>query len=44
MPDTTPYLGVWHAPTREQPEIHVFSDDVTADELDAGWTRPEERA
>lgn len=38
MPDDTPYLGVWHAPTYERPEVHVFSDDVDADDLlRAGW-------
>jgi hypothetical protein len=40
MPDDCPYLGVWHAPTCERPEVHVFSDDADADELArAGWIR-----
>ena len=34
------YLGVWHAPTYERPEVHVFSVDTDADDLlRAGWTR-----
>lgn len=39
MPETTPYLGVWYAPTAEQPKVHVFSEDDDADDLRrAGWT------
>jgi hypothetical protein len=38
MPDDMPYLGLWHAPTPERPEVHVFSDDTDADDLlRAGW-------
>lgn len=32
------YLGRWRMPTPEQPEVHVFSDDATARDLErAGW-------
>lgn len=34
------YLGIWRCPTPERPEVHVFSDDVTAADLDReGWMR-----
>lgn len=40
MPDDTPYLGVWHAPTHERPEVHVFSEEADTDDLaHANWIR-----
>lgn len=38
MPDDTPYLGVWIAPSYERPEVHVFSVQVDRDDLlSKGW-------
>jgi hypothetical protein len=32
------YLGVWHAPTPELPEVHVFGAGVDRDDLfRTGW-------
>lgn len=40
VPADTPYLGLWHAPTPDRPEVHVFSEEVDADDLTrAGWIR-----
>lgn len=38
MDDDAQYLGVWHAPTPERPEVHVFGADVERDNLHRqGW-------
>jgi hypothetical protein len=39
-PVDAPYLGVWIAPMPSRPACHVFSDDVTTEQLTAAqWTQ-----
>lgn len=40
MPALTPYLGVWRMPPPYEGLVHVFSDEMTAEQLVAAqWTQ-----
>lgn len=40
MPDDVPYLGVWRMPEPYGGVVHVFSDEMTAEQLTAAqWTQ-----